>query len=98
MLATIILACIIALLRNKHLQGEIMPKASLKRLRCQLVSTLCLILALTNLFSIFPAAAQQRRRAGNSSPNVVKPVRLVVGIVIDQFRYDYLIRFDDQFG
>src|SRR5262245_7162196 len=75
-----------------------MSMASLRRLRRQLASTLCLILAFTNLLSNVPAAAQQRRRGAASSPNAVKPVRLVVGIVIDQFRYDYLTRFEDQFG
>ncbi len=71
-----------------------MPAASLKRL----APALCLILALANLFSTSTAAAQQRRRAANGPPNAAKPVRLVVGIVIDQFRYDYLTRFHDQFG
>ncbi len=51
----------------------------------------CFVLTLSNL--ILPAAAQQRR--ATSSP---KKVRLVVGIVIDQFRADYLNRFSDQFG
>jgi predicted AlkP superfamily pyrophosphatase or phosphodiesterase len=91
------LARVIALLRQQHLQGEIMPISSLKRLRHQLAPALCLILAITNLFST-SAAAQQRRRAANAAPNAAKPVRLVVGIVIDQFRYDYLTRFHDQFG
>jgi len=75
-----------------------MPISSLKRLRYRLAPALCLILALTNFFSTSPAAAQQRRRAANTPPNAAKPVRLVVGIVIDQFRYDYLTRFHDQFG
>jgi len=75
-----------------------MPISSLKRLRYQFAPALCLILALSNLFSTSTAAAQQRRRAANASPNAAKPVRLVVGIVIDQFRYDYLTRFNDQFG
>ncbi|MEK7833559.1 MAG: alkaline phosphatase family protein, partial [Acidobacteriota bacterium] len=52
----------------------------------------CFVLTLSNL--ILPASAQQRRRAA-SSP---KKVRLVVGIVIDQFRADYLNRFSDLFG
>ncbi|MGE0130594.1 MAG: alkaline phosphatase family protein [Blastocatellales bacterium] len=71
--------------------------ASLQRPRRQFVSALCLILAFTNLFLTSPALAQQRR-AANLQPNAAKPVRLVVGIVIDQFRYDYLTRFRDQFG
>lgn len=37
----------------------------------------------------------QRQRAGRTASG---KVRLVVGIVIDQFRYDYLTRFEDQFG
>ncbi len=71
-----------------------MPIISLKRL----APALCLILALANLFSISTVAAQQRRRGANSPPAAARPVRLVVGIVIDQFRYDYLTRFSDQFG
>jgi predicted AlkP superfamily pyrophosphatase or phosphodiesterase len=71
-----------------------MPTTSLNRSR--LAPALCLILALANIFST-SADAQQRRRAANSS-TAAKPVRLVVGIVIDQFRYDYLSRFRDQFG
>ncbi|HKD35744.1 MAG TPA: alkaline phosphatase family protein, partial [Pirellulales bacterium] len=97
-LAAIMLARVIGSLRNQHLQGEIMPISTLKRLRCQLAFTLSLILAFTNLLTISTAAAQQRRRAANAPPNAAKPVRLVVGIVIDQFRYDYLTRFQDQFG
>src|SRR5512145_1185740 len=71
-----------------------MPTTSLNRSR--LAPALCLILALANIFST-SAATQQRRRAANSSA-AAKPARLVVGIVIDQFRYDYLSRFLDQFG
>ncbi|MBI3425016.1 MAG: alkaline phosphatase family protein [Acidobacteria bacterium] len=41
-------------------------------------------------------AAQQRR--GAAKLTAAKPVKLVVGIVIDQFRYDYLQRFADQFS
>jgi predicted AlkP superfamily pyrophosphatase or phosphodiesterase len=37
-----------------------------------------------------------QRRVGNE--NRSRPVRLVLGIVIDQFRYDYLTRFEDLFG
>jgi predicted AlkP superfamily pyrophosphatase or phosphodiesterase len=81
-------------LRKQDLQGESMPTTSLNRSR--LAPALCLILALANIFST-SADAQQRRRAANSS-TAAKPVRLVVGIVIDQFRYDYLSRFRDQFG
>src|SRR5215475_5976926 len=71
-----------------------MPTALLNRSR--LAHALCLILALATLFST-STAAQQRRRAANAPP-AAKLVRLVVGIVIDQFRYDYLMRFHDQFG
>jgi hypothetical protein len=88
------LSCRIASLRKQRLQGEIMPTASLNRSR--IAHALCLILAFANFIST-SAAAQQRRRAVNA-PSAAKPVRLVVGIVIDQFRYDYLTRFHDQFG
>src|SRR5262249_54370164 len=75
----------------------IMPMASLMRLRPSLAPALCFILALVNLFSTSSAVAQQRRSAG-APAKTAKPARLVVGIVIDQFRYDYLTRFEDQFG
>ncbi|MGH9754682.1 MAG: alkaline phosphatase family protein [Blastocatellia bacterium] len=74
-----------------------MPSSSLKRLRYRIAPALCLVLALAYFFPT-GADAQQRRRAANAPPNSAKPVRLVVGIVIDQFRYDYLTRFHDQFG
>ncbi|HEX5081777.1 MAG TPA: alkaline phosphatase family protein [Blastocatellia bacterium] len=73
-----------------------MPAALLNRQR--LSYALCLILAFANILSTSTAAAQQRRGAPKSPPAAAKPVRLVVGIVIDQFRYDYLTRFQDQFG
>ena len=40
-----------------------------------------------------PAGEAGRKAATKASPQI----RLVVGIVIDQFRYDYLTRFEDQF-
>src|SRR5262245_43462480 len=88
------LACVITSLRKQPFQGENMPTASLNRSR--IATALYLILALTNILST-SAAAQQRRRAA-APPAEAKPVRLVVGIVIDQFRYDHLTRFHDQFG
>src|SRR5262245_22600561 len=71
-----------------------MPTALLNRPR--LAYTLCFILAISNIFST-SAAGRQRHRAP-APPAAAQPVRLVVGIVIDQFRYDYLTRFRDQFG
>jgi predicted AlkP superfamily pyrophosphatase or phosphodiesterase len=64
--------------------------------RPRLALALCFILALANIFST-TTAGRQRRRAP-TPPASAQPVRLVVGIVIDQFRYDYLTRFRDQFG
>ena len=61
--------------------------------RRALVFSLCLFLAFSTLTS---TSAQQQRRNANSAQ--AKKVRLVVGIVIDQFRQDYLTRFADQFG
>ncbi len=53
-------------------------------------------LLLVALLSVPPVGlsiyAQQKRQTQRSR------IRLVVGIVIDQFRYDYLMRFEDQFG
>src|SRR6266545_4125792 len=65
--------------------------------RRQFVSALSLLLALSTFFSIPTSNAQQRRSATAARSSVKKP-RLVVGIVIDQFRYNYLTRFEDQFG
>jgi predicted AlkP superfamily pyrophosphatase or phosphodiesterase len=90
------LARVNAPLHKQQLQGENMPATSLNRSR--LAYALCLILALTNILSTSAAAAPQRRSAAQAPPATAKPVRLVVGIVIDQFRYDYLTRFQDQFG
>ena len=57
---------------------------------------LCLIVT-----SVVPTRLAQVRRADRRA-DVARPVRpsirLVVGIVIDQFRYDYLMRFEDQFA
>jgi predicted AlkP superfamily pyrophosphatase or phosphodiesterase len=53
-------------------------------------------LFLLAIFNSPAVSAQQKRRI--SAPAPAKKVRLVVGIVIDQFRADYLPRFEDQFG
>lgn len=60
--------------------------------RQRFIFLFCFVLLLSN--SILPASAQQRRRAAVSP----KKPRLVVSVVIDQFRADYLNRFADQFG
>lgn len=60
------------------------------KLRQRLALSICLILAGTWVLS---ASGQVKRPAAAPA----KP-RLVVGIVIDQFRYDYLERFESQFG
>ena len=65
--------------------------------RRQFVSALSLLLALSAFFSI-PTSNAQQRRAANTARVYAKKPRLVVGIVIDQFRYNYLTRFQDQFG
>jgi predicted AlkP superfamily pyrophosphatase or phosphodiesterase len=58
-----------------------------------LILILCFLIPLGSL----PVTeAQQRRRA--AAPSTSKKPRLVVGIVIDQFRADYLTRFEDQYG
>jgi predicted AlkP superfamily pyrophosphatase or phosphodiesterase len=69
-----------------------MPKHS--RLHHRLALSLCLVLTLINIFAVSAAKAQQRPASSNPNPKV----RLVVGIVIDQFRYDYFSRFGDLFG
>lgn len=60
--------------------------------RRQLLLLSCLSVALLTV------PAQQTRRVTRSSQTANKRTRLVIGIVIDQFRYDYLNRFEDQFG
>ncbi|HMV86684.1 MAG TPA: alkaline phosphatase family protein [Blastocatellia bacterium] len=62
-----------------------------QRWRRRIAVFFCLVLFLSNL--ILTATAQQRRQTASA-----KKVRLIVGVVIDQFRYDYLTRFEDQFG
>jgi predicted AlkP superfamily pyrophosphatase or phosphodiesterase len=66
-------------------------------LRRRFVLALSLFLTLSIFFSTPISDARQRRSANTARSSVKKP-RLVVGIVIDQFRYNYLTRFEDQFG
>lgn len=61
-----------------------------------LIVPLCFIVLLSSSSAGLVTAQQQRRVARLT--NNPKKVKLVVGIVIDQFRYDYLQRFGDQFG
>lgn len=61
----------------------------------QFVTLLCLLFLLAVENASDSVAAQQTRRAAKLT--AAKPVKLVVGIVIDQFRFDYLQRFEDQF-
>jgi predicted AlkP superfamily pyrophosphatase or phosphodiesterase len=60
-------------------------------LQRRLLALLCLSLLLIQ--PLAPASGQITRRPASQSANV----KLVVGIVIDQFRADYLVRFADQF-
>src|SRR5262245_19766823 len=60
------------------------------RLRLLLLSSLSI--------ALITVSAQQPRRTIRTSQTTNKRTRLVIGIIIDQFRYDYLNRFEDQFG
>ncbi len=62
-----------------------------RRAKSLLIATLLLLLA----FAFFAQA--QPRRSTRASSNKTRP-RLVLLIVVDQFRYDYLTRFGDMFG
>lgn len=62
-------------------------------LRRRLLILLCVVLVVSGLGAV---TAQQPRRGASQAGS--PKVKLVVGIVIDQFRYDYLPRFADQFG
>lgn len=71
-----------------------MPVTGLRRPATALLS----ILLLTLHFAPFNANAQGvRRPTPRSARAQQRPVKLVVGIMIDQLRADYLVRFSDQF-
>jgi len=63
-----------------------------KNLRGWLALFLCVII----LFSNAPGTITSAQRTARKE-NRPRKVRLVLGIVIDQFRYDYLTRFEDLF-
>ncbi len=53
------------------------------------------------LLLIFSCGAQNSNGARNNSTDIVKwdsKPKLVIGIVVDQMRYDYLTRFESKFG
>lgn len=54
------------------------------------------VLLVLLLFSLLPTAAQTRNQTRRARPGA-KP-KLVVLLIVDQFRYDFLERFDDLFG
>src|SRR5258706_2655062 len=73
----------------------ICPASSRRRVGAFLV-TLSIVLG---SFVVRVAPAQQRSRQPSISPDVLqKRPRLVLLIVVDQFRYDYLDRFGDLFA
>jgi predicted AlkP superfamily pyrophosphatase or phosphodiesterase len=94
----VVIALLLDVISQFNNQGDSMPTGFLKRLRAKLVLSFCVVVALSNVVMTSADAAQQGRRAANSPQNAAQKARLVVGIVIDQFRYDYLSRFEDQFG
>ena len=65
-----------------------------RNLRRWLAFFLCLI----TLFSTGGPGRISYAQRGARKENRPKKVRLVLGIVIDQFRYDYLTRFEDLFA
>ncbi len=50
-----------------------------------------------SLFSVFTLTGQKKSKIEEDTQLKVKP-KLVVGIVVDQMRYDYLTRFYDHYG
>jgi predicted AlkP superfamily pyrophosphatase or phosphodiesterase len=77
---------------RKRSEGEFMHHNPLRRFI--IFSFTLLLVALLSVPPVtLPAHALQQKRQTQRSR-----IRLVVGIVIDQFRYDYLTRFEDQFG
>src|SRR5688572_27317290 len=63
-----------------------------KNLQRWLARFLCVII----LFSSAPGTISRAQRPARKE-NSTRKVRLVLGIVIDQLRYDYLTRFEDLF-
>lgn len=61
----------------------------------RLAVSFCLLLLI--LPQVPATAAQEARRGASRARNSRTGVKLVVGIMIDQFRADYLVRFADQF-
>ncbi|MCK0191227.1 alkaline phosphatase PafA [Arenibacter sp. F20364] len=71
-------------------------------------SLLLLLLMLVTGFNPIGADAQRKSKKGRveaiknteivANPNIAATPKLVVGIVVDQMRYDYLTRFWDQYG
>ena len=54
-------------------------------------------LVFVNLFSVITLTGQKKSRSQQDTQLSVKP-KLVVGIVVDQMRYDYLTRFYSHYG
>jgi predicted AlkP superfamily pyrophosphatase or phosphodiesterase len=61
------------------------------------VRVVCLCFVMVSLILSPLAQVRPRGRGEVGSGQTRTSIRLVVGIVIDQFRYDYLTRFEDQF-
>src|SRR5436853_4669579 len=71
-------------------------KTSNSKRRSGAVLFVSLILTFSLLAS--PGAAQRQNNRGNSQRSTANKPKLVLVIVVDQFRYDYLERFGDLFG
>src|SRR5258708_34339504 len=83
-----------------HFPGLSIPKVNRFRSRGVLSPLPALLLALAGVLPVSFAQAPPRpeaRRAIARATQSPRP-RLVLLIVVDQFRYDYLIRFGDLFG
>ena len=70
--------------------------------RTRFIALLCAALALSTSLSLAQSEKKKNKKASQlaattAAVKVARP-RLVVSIVIDQFRHDYLQRFGDQFG
>jgi predicted AlkP superfamily pyrophosphatase or phosphodiesterase len=53
---------------------------------------------LASLFTLFLSCATSQQSAVNTPSIVGKPPRLIIGITVDQMRYDYLQRYWDDFS
>src|SRR5207249_4158771 len=79
-------------------ESFLMMRAGMKGDCLRRVFAVVLALLLTGCIVVESSFAQQNRRVSQATSTASARPRLVLLIVVDQFRYDYLQRFGDLFG